>query len=115
MELFEDSLAVISEEYSDYTSLFAEKGKEQITYYSQFVDNAPEELEAWTNKLNSKMELAEYLKDPFNNIKKITEASPFYLEFNCKILRKALEISSQAELKQLQTKAQELTIPTNNK
>ena len=105
MELFEDCLAVVSEEYSDYTNLFIERAKEQINYYSQFVQNTPQELEGWLNKLSSKIELVEYLKDPLNGIKKVTEASPFYLEFNCKILRRALEVSVPSDSKQLQAKS----------
>lgn len=71
MELFEDTLAVTSEEYSDYTNIFIERAKEQIAYYSQFVENPPEEIEGWTNKLNTRLELVEYLKDPLNSIKKV--------------------------------------------
>jgi hypothetical protein len=44
MEMFEDVLAGMSDEYSDLITQFIERGKEQISYYGQFVDNASEEL-----------------------------------------------------------------------
>lgn len=40
-DLFEDELAMLSEDYSDFVSLFVERAKEQITYFTQFVDNEP--------------------------------------------------------------------------
>ena len=58
------------------------------------------------------MELVEYLKDPMNSIKKFPETSQVYLEYNCKILKKAIEFSStSADYKSLLTKSDELALP----
>ncbi len=78
MDAFEDSLVTVSEEYYDYLSLFIERAKEQIANLSQYVDNPAEELEAMTNHLNFKVELAEYLKEPLQSIKKVGNTSPYY-------------------------------------
>ena len=80
----------ISEEYYDYVGMFVERAKDQIATLSQYVDNVPEEVDLITNQLGSKLELVEYLKDPLQSIKKFTNTSPFYFEYNSKILRKAL-------------------------
>lgn len=94
MDAFEDSMMTISEEYYDYVALFVEKAKEQVNAISQFVDNAPEEIDAINNHLSLKLELVEYLKEPAQSIKKIANTSPYYFEYNSKILKKALEIAS---------------------
>ena len=60
-----------------------------------------------TALLNSKLELVECLKEPMNNIKKFPEASQFYLEYNCKIFKKAFESASTTpEFKTLLTKSE---------
>ena len=92
-------------------ALFVEKAKEQVSTLSQYVDNQPEELDAITNHLGLKLELLEYLKDPIQSIKKINNTSPYYFEYNSKILKKALEISSDADYKSLLTKAEDLDVP----
>jgi hypothetical protein len=114
MELFEDAIAAMSDEYSDLTAQFVERGKEQINYYGQFVDNDPSELEAWTTALNSKLDLAEYLRDPLNHIKKFPESSPYYLEYTCKLLRRAVEAASESEYPLLLSKSEELGVPTTS-
>ena len=80
---FEDGVASASEEYSDYVSAFVERAKGQISYYSQYVDNPPEELETFTTHIGLKLELVEHLKDPLHSLTKIPASSPFYLEFSC--------------------------------
>ena len=87
---FEDSMVSISEEYYDYVSMFVERAKDQIGTLSQYVDNVPEEIDQLTNQLSSKLELVEYLKEPIQSIKKFANNSPYYFEYNSKILKKAL-------------------------
>jgi len=70
--------------------MFVERAKEQISTMSQFVDNPSEEIDSINNHLSLKLELLDYLKEPLVSIKKITNTSPYYIEYNCKILKKAL-------------------------
>lgn len=94
MDAFEDSLLTINEDYYDYVAMFVERAKQQIAMMSQYVDNTSEQIDSINNHLNLKLELLEYLKDPVASIKKIGTTSPYYLEYNCKILKKALEITA---------------------
>lgn len=94
MDAFEDSMITISEEYYDYVSMFVERAKEQIATLAQYVDNPSEEIDALNSHLSLKLELVEYLKDPLQSIKKIPNNSPYYFEYNSKILTKALESAS---------------------
>jgi hypothetical protein len=55
--------------------------------------------------------LVEYLKEPIQSIKKFPNNSPFYLEYNSKILKKALEVAVESDYKVLAQKAEELDIP----
>lgn len=41
-ESYLDGAITLHEDYSDYMSVFIERIKEQITNYSQYVDNPPE-------------------------------------------------------------------------
>jgi hypothetical protein len=104
-------MITVSEEYYDYVALFVEKAKDQVSTISQYVDNQPEEIDAINNHLALKLELIEYLKDPIQSIKKITNTSPYYYEYNSKILKKALEIASDADYKTLLTKSEDLDVP----
>jgi len=54
--------------------------------------------------LNGKLELAELLKDSFNSLSKIPVSSKYYMEYNCKIIRRALEVCPKNELKNLSQK-----------
>lgn len=108
MDAFEDSMAVVSEEYYDYVAQFVERAKEQVASMAQYVDNTPEEIDAINAHLSLKLELIEYLREPLQSIKKIAATSPYYLEYNSKILKKGLEVAAENEYKQLLVKAEEL-------
>ncbi len=62
------------------------------------------------NNLNTKIEFVELIKDPINNIGKINNTSKCYIEYNTKIMRRALEISSKADLKNLSQKIQDFPL-----
>jgi hypothetical protein len=111
MDAFEDSMTTISEEYHDYVALFVERAKEQVATLSQYADNPPEEFDQLTAHLGSKLELIECLKEPLQSIKKFPASSPYYFEYNSKILKKALEVAAGPDLKALAQKADELEIP----
>ena len=55
LDIFEDSLISISEEYYDYVNMFVERAKDQIATLSQYVDNVPDEIDQLTNQLSSKL------------------------------------------------------------
>ena len=55
LDIFEDSLISISEEYYDYVNIFVERAKDQIATLSQYVDNVPDEIDQLTNQLSSKL------------------------------------------------------------
>lgn len=47
------------------------------------------------------------MKDSMNSFGKVTNTSKYYFEYNCKLMRRALEVCPKGELKALGQKIEE--------
>ncbi len=107
MEQFEDALVSVSDEYSDLMAMYVETVKESIQELAESADNGAEKSEEILSSLNGKLELAELMKDSLNSFGKVSNTSKYYLEYNCKIMRRALEVCPKTELKTLTQKIED--------
>jgi hypothetical protein len=107
MEQFEDALVSVSDEYSDLMAMYVETVKESIQELAESADNGAEKSEEILSSLNGKLELAESMKDSLNSFGKVPNTSKYYLEYNCKIMRRALEVCPKTELKTLTQKIED--------
>jgi len=90
----EEFLLSLGEEYYDSVFNFIELWKEQLESFKPYIDNGTEIIEQKKTELSLKFDFWDLLRDHIQAFAKIQQnykTAPFYMEFICKYLKKAVE------------------------
>jgi len=90
----EEFLLSLGEEYYDSVSNFIELWKEQLETFKPYIDNGVEIIEQRKSDLTTKFDFWDLLRDhaqAFAKIQQNYKGTPFYMEFACKYIKKAVE------------------------
>ena len=112
----EECLSMYSEDFSDFLQNFIETWKEQLDSLAGFLEGDLESIDKLKAELSLKIDFWELCKDLPNAVTKLQatyKASPYYLEFFCKIIRRTIE-SGAVDIKQISEQCNQFAFQNNN-